>query len=374
MVTRLLTEDEFLNAQCEWNSLLASSATSSIFMTHEWQSLWWQSFAAGKRLLVIRVEKDGQLIGLAPLFIEECVYAGLVNFRIVKLLGMNEIEPDYLGVIIRTGSEEEVGREILRFLLDNRAEWDLIQLANMVDTNSTDASLYQVAHDELGLLVHADRAASPLIRLPASFESYLSGFSRKHRYNLNRLVKILKESHDFEFAVAASEGEAQEAMRALYVLHEQRALQMRRNSAFRADNILRFHLNLVPILFPQGMLKMFYLKLNGRIESCMYAYAYNGCVYFYQSGFNPAYDKYSLGTVTLMEAIRFSIKWGQREFDFLHGNEAYKYQWANAERQTVSLTIGNGVWRSRAYLGGVKVRRSLGRLVRSVRGLYAKRG
>ncbi len=371
MLTRLLTEEEFLASRHEWNSLLAASASPSIFLTHEWLSTWWRAFRENKKLFVIAIQNNGQLVGLVPLFVEQCTYSGLVKLRVLRLLGMNEIEPDYLGFIIRAGHEGAVSREILRHLLSRHAEWDLIQLANMIDSNSVNASLDQIAHDELGLSVHTDRAKCPFITLPESFESYLSGFSRKHRYNLNRLVRILKQSYDYEFGVAASEKEAHEAMRALYVLHDQRALQMRRGSAFRAKQVLSFHTDLVPVLFPQGLLKMFYVKLNGKIESCLYAYAHNGCVYFYQSGFSPSYDKYSLGSVTLLEAIRSSIESGYREFDFLNGQEPYKYHWAREERETVSLTIGNGRWKSWSYLRAIKIRRSLGKLVRSGKVLYA---
>ncbi len=373
MLSKLLTEEEFLFLREEWNSLLDAGANPSVFLTHEWLSTWWRTFAEGKRLFIVNVQHEGQLLGLAPLFIDQCVYSGLVKLRVLRLLGMNEIEPDYLGFIIRTGYEGEVTREILQHLLSHRAEWDLIQLDNMLDSNSTDPSLTQIARSELGLSIHVDRAKCPFIRLPGSFEKYLSGFSRKHRYNLNRLVKILKKSFDYEFGIAASATEAKEAMRTLFVLHEQRAQQMRRGSAFCSKQVLSFHTELIPALFSQGLLKVFYVKLNGRIESCLYAYAYNGRFYFYQSGFNPAYDKYSLGSVTLMEAIRSSIEEGLQEFDFLKGQESYKYLWANGERETISLTIGNGGLRSWSYLKVIKMRRLMGKVVRSGKALYAKR-
>jgi hypothetical protein len=55
----------------EWNALLGRSATNTLFLTREWQRVWWQGLGDGQLQVVTLRDDDGTLIGIAPLFIEE---------------------------------------------------------------------------------------------------------------------------------------------------------------------------------------------------------------------------------------------------------------------------------------------------------------
>src|SRR2546421_377269 len=58
-----------------WNSLLARGLTNTVFLTWEWQKAWWESFERSG-LLLLAVERDGELIAIAPFFAEE----GMIYF------------------------------------------------------------------------------------------------------------------------------------------------------------------------------------------------------------------------------------------------------------------------------------------------------
>jgi CelD/BcsL family acetyltransferase involved in cellulose biosynthesis len=48
---------------------------------------------------------------------------------------------------------------------------------------------------------------------------------------------------------------------------------------------------------------------------------------FYLNGFDPAYERFSPGSLLIEYAMEQARKSCQRSFDFLRGAEAYKYRW-----------------------------------------------
>jgi CelD/BcsL family acetyltransferase involved in cellulose biosynthesis len=58
----------------------------------------------------------------------------------------------------------------------------------------------------------------------------------------------------------------------------------------------------------------------------------SGRAYFYIGGFNPRFGGVSPGSLVVREAIRCAIGDGAMSFDFLAGQEAYKYRWGAVDR------------------------------------------
>ena len=52
---------------------------------------------------------------------------------------------------------------------------------------------------------------------------------------------------------------------------------------------------------------------------------------YLQGGFDPHYQKFALGNLVILQAISDAIEMGLQKFDFMRGNEAYKYRWATGK-------------------------------------------
>lgn len=65
----------------------------------------------------------------------------------------------------------------------------------------------------------------------------------------------------------------------------------------------------------------------------------SGRAYGYLSGFDPAYAFESPGTILLDHAIREAAREGCSEFNFLRGQEPYKYAWRAKDRWTSKRII-----------------------------------
>jgi CelD/BcsL family acetyltransferase involved in cellulose biosynthesis len=79
--------------------------------------------------------------------------------------------------------------------------------------------------------------------------------------------------------------------------------------------------------------------VDGVPAAAVYGFLRNGKFYFYQSGFDPAYRNSSVGLVALALTIRHSIEDNATEFDFLHGNEEYKFRWARDSRDLKCIEV-----------------------------------
>src|SRR5262249_27542414 len=66
---------------------------------------------------------------------------------------------------------------------------------------------------------------------------------------------------------------------------------------------------------------------------------YGPTLYFYQTGFEPLHSKHSVGVATMGLAIKTAIEEGASEYDFLHGNEEYKFHWAQKVRDLNRLEL-----------------------------------
>ncbi len=71
----------------------------------------------------------------------------------------------------------------------------------------------------------------------------------------------------------------------------------------------------------------------------LYGFRRRGSTYFHLSGFDPEYARFSAGKLPLAHAIRHAIAEGRTVFDFLSGQEAYKYQWGARDYPTFQITF-----------------------------------
>jgi CelD/BcsL family acetyltransferase involved in cellulose biosynthesis len=78
--------------------------------------------------------------------------------------------------------------------------------------------------------------------------------------------------------------------------------------------------------------RFYVLHLAGTVAAIYYGFIHGDRAYAYLGGFDPAFAFESPGTVLLDHAIREAAREGAREFHFLRGREAYKYQWGAADR------------------------------------------
>ena len=96
----------------------------------------------------------------------------------------------------------------------------------------------------------------------------------------------------------------------------------------------------------QKWLDLVLLKLNDEIIAYYLGFIYNNIVHFWNTGFDPDFSRASPGKLLLHYWIKDSFAGGYKEFDFMVGEEPYKFQWANPVRANCELFLFKNTVRS----------------------------
>ena len=335
-VETIADADGFRRLRTEWTELLAASPSDTVFLTWEWLHTWWRHFAGRRRLAILAVRDGSDLVALAPLALRPPQSSRLSFAWRLEFLGSGAAGSDYLDLIVRAGEEERALPALQERLEHARAAIDFTQ------TRREGAAVERLAESLQGRGWWLRRSASnacPFIPLVGhTWTSYLASLGSSHRQNLQRRVRALSKSSDVRFEAAATEEERRLFLARLVDLHNARRRAVGTDAFDRPERIA-FHDHFSALALERGWLRLFLLKLDGLPVAGLYGLRYRDVFSFYQSGFDPAYARLSVGLVTMGWSIRRAIEEGASEFDFLHGEETYKSLWTQMRRPLGRLEI-----------------------------------
>jgi CelD/BcsL family acetyltransferase involved in cellulose biosynthesis len=328
---------DFAALRDEWAELLASSRSDCMFLTWEWLHTWWTHLGQGKRLFIVTLRSRSQLVAIAPLVLRR---AGLgpLTVPLLEFAGTGTIGSDYLDFIIRTHCEAVALRTLTSFLADTAFS---IRLPRVNEDSSMASALSRGLVARGWECVPTPTDVCPFIDLSAgSFGSYLSTRGSSHRSNFRRSLRNLEKDHSVRLERATSSDERRAALGHLVNLHLQRwKTRGGSDAGFDDPNVLAFHDELSQLALERGWLRLLVLTVDGAAAAAFYGFRYGRTFHFYQSGFDPAFERSSVGLVTIGLTIRDAIEEGAAEYDLLHGNETYKFLWATEVHRLVRLEL-----------------------------------
>jgi CelD/BcsL family acetyltransferase involved in cellulose biosynthesis len=330
IIETIETTDQFERLREEWNLLLASSAANCVFLRHEWLFTWWKHLAEERVLFILTARDQGKLVGLLPLALRKPQYARMVP-RVLEFLGSGLIGSDYLDAIVWTGFEDRVFSSFGEYLHRRGLVLHLNQLNR---TRSLALGLMERLQHKGWTVAETKINVCPYIDLSAhNWDSYLASLSSSHRYNFNRRLRNLEKSGGLHLERVDSSGQAGQALDTVVTLHRKRWGSTGASEAFQTEQTRAFHREFVQLAAGNGWLRLLILSLDQVPVAALYGLHYGSTFYFYQSGFDPAYSKQSVGLVIMGLAIKSAAEEGVREYDFLHGSEDYKFHWTTQVRE-----------------------------------------
>lgn len=327
------TDAAFHDLRAEWTELLQASPSNTFFLTWEWLYTWWKHLHGNRRLYIVTVRHEGRLVALAPLAVRPRQWNRLMPFEMLEFLGSGNVGSDYLSLIVHRGFEDTALPALVTRLRDSGYVLEL----SHVDRTSAQMS---AAAAEMRVQGWREQCATiercPYIALQGhTWDSYLGTLGRTHRTNFRRKVKKLNQLYKLRIEEAQTDSERRAALDVLVNLHLKRRREVGGSDALHTPELIAFHEEATAIALQQGWLRLHVLWLDDKPAAAMYGFEYDGVFNFYQSGFDSAYATYSVGLVMTGLTVQGAIERGIRDFDFLHGEEPYKYLWASAERELV---------------------------------------
>ena len=311
-------------AEPAWEQALGASDAATLFLTPWWQKTWWKHFGGGRELAVY-VASDGQRsIGVAPLVRTEGA---------LELLGATDLF-DYRDFIVERGREEDFCASLLDHL--SKLDWHTLRMESMREESSTLRALGGAA-ESAGLSVEIEpEDVAPIAVLPATWEEYVSGLSKKDRHELRRKIRRLEGAGQVTRSVCASPEQVPGMMAVFLRLHRESSPD---KAEFMTAEREAFFIDAVGEAARRGRLRLETVALDGTpVASCL-GFDYAGSFLLYNSGYDPEHSKLSVGIVSKALAIRGAIESGDSVFDFLRGSEDYKYRLGGQDRRVYCVLV-----------------------------------
>ena len=102
-------------------------------------------------------------------------------------------------------------------------------------------------------------------------------------------------------------------------------------AAFLTPKMEAFFRSLFATMAQMKLLRLNFLELNGKPIAATICLDYKDSVYLYNSGYDPDFRWSSAGLISKAMCIQDSIQRNRKRFDFLKGNEEYKYHLGGQE-------------------------------------------
>lgn len=314
----------------EWNDVLGRAPINNIFYTWEWHSTWWDAYQPGE-LLVLACREDGKLVGIAPLFI-----ADEEQGKVVRIIGCIDVT-DYLDFIVDKDHVEAVYTAIAQYFANNRDTFDVLDFCNIPEASVTNQVLFE-ALKQAGFETQMEQQeVCPIIPLPDDWGGYLSLLDKKQRHEVRRKLRrihgaqeeidwyIVDESHDLGGEIAC-------------FMHLMAASDPEKAEFLRDKQHVKFFKNIVPLMLERGWLQMNFLTVGDERVASYINFIYDNRVLVYNSGLDhQEFGQLSPGIVLLAYNIQYAIEHGYSTYDFLRGNETYKYRMGGQDTAVMNL-------------------------------------
>jgi CelD/BcsL family acetyltransferase involved in cellulose biosynthesis len=329
-IREIRTADELQSLSGVWDTLLGTRGEEVIHSSFQWISTWWKYFGRGKKLFVLAAEDGNQIVGIAPLFLAAFRRKKILEFKRAYFLG--EGLSDY-GSFLVPRDKTGLYREFLRYLITSRA-WHELRLQNIPDTRGDFDRLCE-AGNHLGYKVDPNaRAPSNCLYIDTkgSFQEYLKTTHRDVKSDVARRMKRIAEAGGFQVSFTENISLAT-VLEAAAEIHTKRQNELGRESYFQHPHERAFIEEITLLYHRRGWLDYVAMSMQGRIVAYRLGFRYGGVRFEWNVGFDPQYNKLSLGKVLGYLWVEDAFRREDiTEFNFMRGDSEFKRKFTSAHR------------------------------------------
>jgi len=308
-----------------------------------------------RQLFILTFSEKDRLVGIAPFYIRRRK-VGFFCFRELLFLGTPEAGSDFLDVLTRKGREKEISNTLYEYLHgEGRSCWDQLHLSD-IRADSLFLHHFMNRFKEEGRYAELTRSAyCPVAQLPDTEGELYPMLSPGWRKKVKQDVRVSNRDYEVSHAVFGN-SDIEGQLESFFELYEEKGgwageqvhlILKKLLSKYAGD--MPFQLDFL-FLDDQPLAALFHFKYKETISMYLMAVDKN---------FNP---KISIGNLLVGYCIKNAISTGFKYYDFLKGDELYKFHWSNNGHSTLQLNV----WQKRpvAYcLALVRLARYAGKLL-----------
>jgi dTDP-4-amino-4,6-dideoxygalactose transaminase/CelD/BcsL family acetyltransferase involved in cellulose biosynthesis len=307
----------------EWQVLAVRA--DNIFATKEWLSTWWRHFGHGElRIFGVR-RADGSLAAIVPLY-----RARVGPARTLRFVGHGP--SDQNGPICHPAERVAVARALRSALREGVfGDWDILLAEQLLGSDGWSALLD-------GTVVR--RESSPVVRGDRSFDELLASRSGHFRRQVRRQERKLLRERELSYRLSNDPERLRDDLTVLFDLHAARWSEDE-SDAFTPER-QAFHREFASLAMERGWLRLWIAETAERPSAALHGFRFAGSEVHYQGGRDPAWDRYSVGSVLLSHAIREALDDGVTEYRLLRGDEPYKRRFADDDPGLETFVVTRG--------------------------------
>ena len=346
IVERIESPADFAALAPAWDAVFDADPEAHFFLSREWIAQAFAVIGTNCCVLAVRSEEGaGGYQAFLPLrvnaylsksqqvFCNELIMPGLVNWA------------DFTGFLCRP--EDEAG-VIAALAMHLRAmPWALLAMKNLlVSEHRLALFLEAFGQAQFEILQRPrgpnrdgiDNDACPRVQLPASFEGFLAEkASPNTRQKLRRLLRTVEGDGQWRI----TESDTSTFPRDIEVLLTFWKQAWAAHKGDDIERLTRYYRSILRNAFEAGLMYMPVLWQGDRPVGVLghFVDRRKRAMLFKVAGRDPDCTEISPGLVLHAWSIRHAIAQGMEAYDFLRGNEAYKYSFGATDRRLVNLTI-----------------------------------
>jgi CelD/BcsL family acetyltransferase involved in cellulose biosynthesis len=307
----LIAPDELPLIRGEWEWLWAEVPDAGPFQSPAWLLPWTEVYAPG-RCRAAGLWRDGHLAALV---------AGFVWQGSLLLAGTGP--GDHASPLFAPGTQEKAPSLLEALANAVNEPFDRIDLQQLPPDSP-------LANAELNGFSAASETGDPCLVLQLGGSDGMANVPKRTRSNWRYSVRRLERERVQLEKVGAEQ--IAEAAVGLERLHRLR-WRAKGEEGVLADDLAARHLRLaIPELARARLLRMHRLQAGTQMVASLFAMRGARSTCYYLSGFDPEWASSSPGTALVGATIAQAAREGCSEFDFLRGQELYKYTWGADDR------------------------------------------
>jgi CelD/BcsL family acetyltransferase involved in cellulose biosynthesis len=360
-----------------WDALAARNPWATPFSDWTFQRAWWDAyhpFAHDQTLVVTATTSTaggaeaGDPVAIVPLMHRHVVEPGdagmATHIRHSDSGPLTQVPPtakaiffgasyhaDYATILAAPSDLPAVAEALASFLADDAritdpehpGRWDVVDLRRLRCGDPTadalaDAFGRREMREDWTLNLEREDVC-PVVHLPegVDFEGYLSTLDKKERHEIRR--KIRRAEAAGELALRPSTDPQADLETFIHMHQKKWGDQGLFPDTPGGDASRTFVRRLFELSGPDGPVKLSFLTVGGTpIASGIHVEA-GDTVMFYNAGIDPDALHLSPGVVLVAMYMRQAIETGKRRFDFLRGDEPYKYTWGSTDEPIQRLLV-----------------------------------
>ena len=273
---------------------------------------------------LLRFVDDGQILGMASLRASD----GSITF-----VGDEDV-CDYNDFLVPKEKENRFYKAFIEYL--DRQEWNTLRLYSLVQNSPTLAHLPDLARSRGYKVEISQEEVTPGKILPKTWDDYLASLTKKDRHELRRKLRRLDSAEEVSLYGLTQLDDIKNGMDDFLGL-----LKMSKEDKHRflTPERERFFRAIAAELGEMGMLSLYFMEMGGKRVASALTFDYGSSRMLYNSGYNPEYGYYSVGLLLNALALKSAIEEGKDYFDFLRGDEPYKYHLGGVDRLVYTMVV-----------------------------------